>query len=340
LKFISAIAPRGRYISGRATTAAGLTATVVKDEFLGGWSLEAGVMVLANRGIACVDELEDMSEEDRSSMHEAMEQQTVTISKANVQATLRSETSVLAAANPKFGRFDVYQPLGKQINLDAALISRFDLIFPLKDVPERSRDEAIATHILLERRRGNVKAPVDQDFLKKYIAYARLHVQPELTEMAIDEIKKFYVDLRNMPSVSEDLVKPIPITARQLEALVRLAEANAKARLSKKVTRDDAKKAIGLLKYCLLSIGMDPETHTIDIDRISTGISASQKSKMILVREAILRLESRLGKLIPVEEIMRDLSEKTDQETVEDALLKLKTAGDIFEPKRGFIQRI
>jgi len=340
LKFMSSIAPKGRYISGRSTTAAGLTATVIKDEFLRGWSLEAGVMVLAHKGLAAIDELEDMDEKDRSAMHEAMEQQTVSISKANVQATLRSETSVLAAGNPKFGRFDLYQPIAQQINIDPALLTRFDLIFVLKDLPERSKDEAIATHILLERRRSAAKAPLDSEFLRKYIAYAKKHIQPELTDMAVDEIRKFYVDLRNTPNVSEDLVKPIPITARQLEALIRMAEANARARLSKKVTREDAKKATGLLKYCLMQVGFDYESNTIDIDKISTGITASQKSKIIMVREAILRMESRFGKLIPVEELAKELAEKVDPETVEDSILKLKTAGDIFEPKRGFIQRI
>jgi len=340
LKFISTIAPKGRYISGRSSTAAGLTAAVVKDEFLRGWSLEAGVMVLANKGIAAVDELEDMSEEDRSAMHEAMEQQTVTISKANIQATLRAETSVLAAANPKFGRFDLYQPISQQINIDPSLLTRFDLIFIMKDIPDRSKDEAIASHILLERKRANPKQLIETDFLRKYIAYAKQHIQPELTDMAVDEIKKFYVELRNMPSVSEDLVKPIPITARQLEALIRLSEAIAKIKLSKKVTREDAKRAIILFKYCLMNVGFDYESKTFDIDRISTGITASQKSKIIIVREAISRLGTRLGKLIPVEEIFKELSEKIDTETIDDALLKLKTSGDIFEPKKGFIQKI
>jgi replicative DNA helicase Mcm len=281
-----------------------------------------------------------MDEKDRSAMHEAMEQQTVSISKANVQATLRAETSVLAAGNPKFGRFDPYQPIAQQIEIDPALLTRFDLLFMMKDLPERVRDEAIANHIMLERRRTTAKVPLEPEFLRKYIAYSKQHTHPELTDMAVDEIKRFYVDLRNTPSVSEDLVKPIPITARQLEALIRLSEANARARLSKKVTREDAKKAITLLKYCLMQVGYDYESKSIDIDKISSGITASQKSKIIMVREAILRLESRLGKLIPVDEILRELSEKMDSEVIEDSLLKLKTAGDIFEPKRGFIQKI
>jgi replicative DNA helicase Mcm len=341
LKFISRISPKGRYVSGKAVTAAGLTATVVKDEFLKGWSLEAGTIVLSNKGLCAIDELEDMSEEDRSSMHEAMEQQTVTISKANVHATLKAETSILAAANPKFGRFDLYQPIHKQINVDAALLNRFDLIFILKDMPERNKDSAIASHVLMERQNPQeTKIPIDPILMKKYVAYAKQRVQPELTDKAVDEIKQFYVELRNMPTVGEDLVKPIPVTARQLEALIRLSEANAKARLSKKVTKEDAKKAIELLKYCLMQVGFDYETKSYDIDKISTGVSASQKSKIIFVREAISRLESRFGKLIPVEELEKELEGKFEREILEEIVDKLAMAGDIFKPKRGFIQRM
>ena len=341
LKSLAKIAPRGRYLSGKSVTAAGLTASVVKDEFLKGWSLEAGAMVLANKGLCAIDELEDMAEEDRSSMHEAMEQQTVSINKANVQATLKSETSVLAAANPKFGRFDPYQSIAQQINIDPALLNRFDLIFVLKDIPERGRDEAIASHVLMERQHvQETKISIDTAMIRKYAAYAKQRIFPELSDKAIDEIKHFYIELRNKPVISADLVKPIPITARQLEGLIRLAEANARARLSKKVTRDDAKKAIELLKFCLGQVGYDYESQQIDIDKISTGVTASQKSKIIYVREAISRLESRIGKLIPVEELDKELDGKLEKEIVEEIVDKLAMAGDIFKPKRGFIQRM
>ncbi|HTY44027.1 MAG TPA: minichromosome maintenance protein MCM, partial [Patescibacteria group bacterium] len=144
LNFIASISPKGRYVVGKSTSGAGLTATVVRDEYLRGWSLEAGAMVLANKGIVCIDELEKMDAQERSSMHEGMEQQTITISKANVQATLRSETSVLAAANPKFGRFDPYQSVAQQIDLPPTLINRFDIVFTLRDIPDRDKDEKIA----------------------------------------------------------------------------------------------------------------------------------------------------------------------------------------------------
>ncbi len=338
LKFIASIAPRGRYVVGKSATGAGLTATVVRDEFLRGWSLEAGAMVLSNKGIVCIDELEKMDPQDRTAMHEAMEQQTVTVSKANVQATLRAETSVLAAANPKLGRFDPYQPIAQQIDIPPTLLNRFDIIFALRDLPDRARDEAIATHVLLEHKREGIREVIDKTLFRKYIAYAKQRVFPKLTNEAIQEIKSFYVELRNAP-VAADVTRPIPISARQLEALVRLAEASARTRLSNKVTREDAKRAIELLKFSLMQVGYDYETKTFDIDRIATGIASSQRGKVILVREAIARLEDRLGKLIPVEELIKELEDKMTRADIEEALEKLKQIGDIFEPRKGHIQR-
>ncbi|MEM4703436.1 MAG: minichromosome maintenance protein MCM [Candidatus Pacearchaeota archaeon] len=340
LKFVSGIAPKGRYIVGKAATQAGITATVVRDEFLRGWALEAGAMVLANKGIACIDEMEKMTEQDRSAMHEAMEQQTVTISKANVQATLRAETSVLGAANPKFGRFDPYQPVAQQIEMTPTLINRFDLIFMLKDIPEKLKDEAIASHVLREHKGASIKPAIEPELLKKFIAYAKQKIFPELTEQAIEEIKKFYVELRNAPAISEDLIRPIPISARQLEALIRLSEASARARFSKKVTREDAKRAIQIMHFYLLQVGIDKETGSIDIDRIVTGIPASERSKLVLVRDALLRLESRLGKLIPLSELVQEIKEKIPEEEMDEIIDKLKRSGDIFEPKKGFVQRV
>lgn len=342
LKFVSTIAPKGRYVVGKAATQAGITATVVRDEFLRGWALEAGAMVLANHGVACIDEMEKMMEQDRSSMHEAMEQQTVTISKANVQAQLRAETSVLGAANPKFSRFDFYTPVAQQIEMAPTLINRFDLIFIMKDIPRRADDEAIATHILSEQGKTAARPPIEQEMLRKFIAYAKQKVFPELTEKAVDEIKRFYVELRNAPAISEDVAmqRPIPISARQLEALIRLSVASARARLSKKVTREDALRAIRIMNYYLLQVGMDKETGAIDIDRIVTGTPASERSKILIVREALIRLESRTGKLVPVEELRTELADKVNEQEFEDIIDRLKRSGDIFEPKRGFVQRI
>ncbi|MFA5061421.1 MAG: minichromosome maintenance protein MCM [Candidatus Pacearchaeota archaeon] len=340
LSFIAGVAPKARYVSGKSSTGAGLTATVVKDDLLKGWSLEAGAMVLANKGIVCIDEFDKMDEEDRSTMHEAMEQQTVTISKATVQATLRSQTSVLAAANPKFGRFDPTQSIPKQVNLAPSLISRFDAIFIMRDIPSKDRDESIALHVLREHKQEDLKQDViDKDLLRKYISYSKQRYNPVLTDEAVEEIKKFYVGLRNQPQLGGGASRPIPIGARQLEALVRLSEAHARMRLSKEVRKQDAREAIELVKSYLLQVGYDEETKTIDIDRIS-GNSASQRTKIAIVREMVEALENRIGKLIPFEELEKALKDKMKPEEIDEAVGKLLKSGDLFRPKRGYIQRM
>ncbi|MBS3073239.1 minichromosome maintenance protein MCM [Candidatus Pacearchaeota archaeon] len=341
LKFISSNAPKGRYVVGKSASKAGLTAAVVKDEILKSWSLEAGVMVLANKGIACIDEMEKMDEEDRSSMHEAMEQQTVTITKATIQATLRAETAVLGAANPKLGRFNIDEPISHQINMSPSLLNRFDLIFVLKDVPQKERDEMIASHVLMEH--GGEKHLVDiidSHLLRKYFAYAKQNIHPILTPQASQEIKDFYVNIRNPRGGASEDIKAIAISARQLEALIRLSEASAKARLSKKVTKEDARRAIKILHYCMLQVGFDAERGVFDIDRITTGITASERSKILTVKEILTKLESQKGKLIPIEDLIQELGNKITKEQLDEVLDKLKRDGDIFEPRRGFIQRV
>src|SRR3989344_1810175 len=264
----------------------------------------------------------------------------VSISKATIQARLRAETSILGAANPKFGRFDPYQTVAAQIDLPPALINRFDIIFIMKDLPDRSKDEAIAAHVLMESKEPKEKGAISRDLFKKYIAYARQRIKPQLTDEAIDEIKKFYVDLRNVPASigSEQATKPLPISARQLDGLVRLSESSAKLRLSNIVTRDDARMAIELMRYYLMKVGYDYETQTFDIDRIASGVSASQRGRVMAVKEALSKLEGRLGKLIPLEELKRELQGKINEKEIDESLERLARAGDIFYPRKGFVQ--
>ncbi len=341
LKRVSIVAPKSRYVSGKGASAAGLTASVVKDEFLRGYALEAGALVLTNRGICCIDELDKMTKEDTSAMHEALEQQTVSINKANISATLRAETTVLAAANPKFGRFDPYELIPKQIDLPSTLINRFDLIFPIRDLPNKAKDERTADFILqLHKESSGGKAELTTEFLKKYIAYAKQHINPALTDPALEEIKEYYVKMRTMGS-NEGGVQSIPISARQLEALIRLSEACARARLSDKVSKADAKRAIELVHFCLTQIGVDPETGKLDIDRITTGISASQRSHISEIKVIINELEGLIGKQIPVDDIIARAKDKgIDQEKTEEVLDKLKRAGDVFSPKVGTISKL
>lgn len=343
LKRIQKVAPKARFTSGKGATGAGLTASVVKDEFLGGWSLEAGTLVLANHGFAIIDEMDKMGKDDRSALHEALEQQTVSIAKANIQATLRCETTVLAAANPKFGRFDPYDLIANQIDMPPTLINRFDLIFPIKDIPNREKDEKTASFILsLHKNPESAISEIPSGILKKYFAYIRQKINPKMSDEAIEELKEYYISMRNSSSAEGGGVKSIPITARQLEGLVRLSEAAAKIRLSLIVTKQDAQKAIELTDYCLNQIAKDSETGQIDIDRLGSKITASQRSSIGIIKEIITTLESDLNlKIIPVENII-ELAEKKNigKEVVEDTLEKLRRSGDVFEPKRGFVQKL
>jgi len=340
LKRMSLVAPKARYVTGKGASGAGLSATVVKDEFLQGWSLEAGALVLANKGHCMIDELDKMAKEDGWAMHEALEQQTVTISKANIQATLRCETTVLAAANPKFGRFDPYETVANQIDLAPTLINRFDLIFPIKDIPDAKKDEKLAS-FMLELHQNNIETPpLTTEFLRKYIAYARKNIVPKLTDGAIEELKEYFIKMRASAGTGAS-ARVVPISARQLEGLVRLSEASAKLHLRDKVLKKDAKKAVELLDYCLRQVAMDEETGQIDIDRIATSMPASQRNKIITVKEIIADLENKVGKVVPIEDIVKGSQSKglTESE-IEDIIQKLKKSGDIFEPRHGFISRI
>ena len=341
LKRISIVAPKSRYVSGKGASAAGLTATVVKDEFLRGYALEAGALVLTNKGICCIDELDKMTKEDTSAMHEALEQQTISINKANISATLRAETTVLAAANPKSGRFDPYEPIPKQIELPSTLINRFDLIFPIRDLPNKAKDEKTADFILhLHQKSSGGAAEFRTDFLKKYIAYAKQNYNPVLTDEALEEIKEYYVKMRSTGD-EEGAYKAIPISARQLEALIRLSEASARIRLSSKVLKSDARRAIELVHFCLSEIGVDPETGKIDIDRITTGVTASQRGNIHVIKDIIKELEGLIGKQIPLDDVLLKAKEKgMDPEKAEDIVDALKKEGVIFTPRAGFISRI
>lgn len=341
LKRMSKVAPKARFTSGKGASAAGLTASVVKDEFLGGWSLEAGTLVLANQGFAIIDEMDKMTKEDRSALHEAMEQQTVSVSKANVQATLRCETTLLAAANPKFGRFDPYDLVANQINLPPTLINRFDLIFAVKDNPNKESDAKLAGFVLsLHKTPEKANAPIKSDLLRKYFMYIRSKSNPPLTDAAINKIKDYYVEMRNSGGEDENGIKSIPITARQLEALVRLSEAHAKLRLAKSVTKSDAEVAIELLNYSLNQIAKDHQTGLLDIDRMSSKITATQRSKISIIKELISMLEKD-SKQISVETLLIEAEKKgVDKNAAEEAITKLSRMGDIFEPKRGYIQKL
>ena len=281
-----------------------------------------------------------MSKDDTAAMHEALEGQTITISKANVQATLRAETTVLAAANPKLGRFDNFAPVATQIALPPTLINRFDLIFPIKDIPDKDKDERTAEFILSLHKKSSAKetADIETQLLRRYIAYARQKCHPILTDGAIEEIQKYYLTMRASGSTGN--VKNVPISARQLEALVRLSEAAAKLRLSDKVQKKDAKTAVRLVDYCLRQVALDETTGKIDIDKLATGIPASQRSKIMIIKELIAELENK-SKPVALQDVIDGAEEKgVSSSEAEEIIQKLRRMGDIFEPKKGFLSRI
>jgi replicative DNA helicase Mcm len=164
---------------------------------------------------------------------------------------------------------------------------------------------------------------IPRELFRKYVAYAKQKIIPFLSEEAAAEIRKFYVELRNKPVASESAMRPIPISARQLQALIRMSEASAKLRLSKKVSVEDARIAVDIMKYYLMQVGYDYESKTFDIDRVSGTFSSSQRNKILTVRDAIIQLESKLGKMIPVEEIEN-----------------VNAHGEIFKPRRGYVQKV
>jgi len=356
LTYMSKLAPRSVYASGKASSAAGLTAAAVRDEFgEGQWTLEAGALVLADMGIACIDEIDKMDETDRSALHQAMEQQEISVAKAGINATLKSRCALLAAANPKLGRFDEFLPLHEQINMPPALLSRFDLIFSIIDKPNRENDTDLATHILLTHKAGEVSENIvhskkskyktkdkeelmkivqptfTPEFLRKYVAYAKRNIYPVMTDEALEILRNYYVDFR---SSSEEAVT---FTPRQLEAFVRLSEASARIRLSEEVTADDAKRAIHIIDQYLRRVGLDRETGRIDIDIIATGISRSQHDRMRLIMDIIQRLcnESKDGNAVRGDIIQEAEIEGMESSKVEEALDRLKRNGQIYEPVHG-----
>jgi replicative DNA helicase Mcm len=340
LKLVPEIVPRGRYVSGKGVTGAGLTATVTKDEqFMGGWVLEAGALVLTNKGLLSIDEFEKMSPEDQVAMHEALEQGTISIAKASIVATLPAYTSVLAGGNPKFSRFDPYMPIVKQITIPDTLLTRFDLKFVLRDVPDSEQDKKIVDHVLRTRMDGfkESEPAISNNLIKKYVAYAKEHIKPVLGAETGKMLRKFYIQTRKKAEGTGG--GPVPITLRQFEALIRLSEASAKIQLRDEINREDAQRAIRLMRASLIQLGLEPETGMIDIDRAEgASTSSTERSKIRIVMDIINEL-SQKTKEIPVSELQK-AAKKEGLEDIDEVIEKLKREGMLFEPNPGYVQKV
>ncbi|EMA70272.1 LAGLIDADG family homing endonuclease [Halorubrum distributum] len=297
---------------------------------------------------------------DRSAMHEGLEQQKISVSKAGINATLKARCSLLGAANPKYGRFDQYEPIGEQIDLEPALISRFDLIFTVTDSPDPEHDSRLAKHIIKTNYAGELNtqreelasseftseqvaavteevAPeIDSELLRKYIAHAKRSCFPTMTDEAKDLIEEFYVDLR---SKGADEDAPVPVTARKLEAMVRLSEASARVRLSDTVEREDADRATDIIESCLKDIGVDPETGQFDADVVETGTSKSQRDRIKNIKGLIADIEEEYEEGAPVDEVLDRAGEiGMDRGKAEGEIEKLRTKGEVYEPKQGHLR--
>ncbi|MGC9123573.1 MAG: minichromosome maintenance protein MCM [Thermoplasmata archaeon] len=331
LRYIHNIAPKSIFTSGKGSSAAGLTAAATKDEMgEGRWTLEAGALVLADNGIAIIDEIDKMDDKDRSAMHEAMEQQTITVSKAGMNATLMARCSILAAANPKYGRFDISKPLADQINLPPTLLSRFDAIFTITDIPG-NKDEEIANKILEMRSNFEeeiVNDEIDDNIFRKYIAYARKNINPKISREASEILKDYFIKMRSLYNKT----KVVPITPRQLEALIRLTQASARVRLSKIATEEDARRAIRIIQQFLEQTALTEEG-IIDIDKAQSNLDHKTR-KVSEIIEDIIKSITETGRDAEINEIIKEASiEGIDEKTVRETISKLLASNNLFEPR-------
>lgn len=261
LKYVEQTFPRAVYTTGKGASAVGLTAAVTRDEH-GGFCLEGGAMVLADDGICLIDEFDKMNDQDRTSLHEAMEQQTISISKAGIVATLQARCAVVAVANPTEGRYDPQRTFSQNVNLSDPILSRFDMLCVLRDESDPVQDERLADHVICSHIRSHPEAnaeernkkpkvqqkashlePIDQDLLKKYIVYARQRIFPKMTDVDGGKLASFYAEMRAEAFRSGGA----PMTARHMDSLVRLAEASARLELRQHVNSKDIDNAIAIM---------------------------------------------------------------------------------------------
>ena len=334
LKFCARIAPRGLYTSGRGSTAAGLTAAVVRDAS-GIFMLEAGAVVLGDQGLVCIDEFDKMRPEDRSALHEVMEQQSASIAKGGIVATLNARTSILAAANPMFGKYDPFKNLTENVNLPIPLLTRFDLIFVVRDIPHKEKDRQIAQHILSQHGTSGTDTTslIDIDILTKYLAYAKQN-DPVLTKQAENKIMEFYLKMRSVEG--EDKEKMITITPRQLEGLIRLSTARARILLKNQVEEDDADRAIYLFNEMLKNAGIDVNTGKIDIG-VLQGRPRSEVSKLATFMEILKSLEGEPQSPVLEQTFVDELvkSEKFNEEEARNYIRRMVRDATIYESKPG-----
>ena len=344
------LSPRSVQASGKNTTSAGLTCAAVQTDFGdGGWTIEAGALVEATGGLCAIDEFDKVDEDDRQGANQAMAEGMITPAKAGIKnIELPARTKVIAAANPTYGRFDRYEPIGEQMDFDPTIFSRFDLIFTFSDQPDEEMDGELADHILethqdgAKRQRGEELTEsgesdpeIEPDLLRSYIAYAQQECTPVLSDEARERLREFYVDIR---SRGDDADSPVPTTARKLDALVRLAEASARLRLDDTVNVQDAERVIELVLDSLKQVGVDPETGQFDTDVVETGTTKSQRKRIKMVKNTIKELELEYEDGAPRDEVLDKVKDDYSRTKVIGDIDKMKEKGEAYEPNDGHIR--
>eukprot|EP00055_Hartaetosiga_balthica_P010535 m.45255 g.45255 ORF g.45255 m.45255 type:complete len:727 (+) comp7210_c0_seq2:40-2220(+) len=313
LKFAEQVAPIGVYTSGKGSSAAGLTASVIRDASSREFYLEGGAMVLADGGVVCIDEFDKMRESDRVAIHEAMEQQTISIAKAGITTMLNSRTSVLAAANSVFGRWDDTKEADENIEFQSTILSRFDLIFIVKDEHNHERDAMLARHVMRvhlyaqAQETSSSSVELEIPFLKKYIHYCKGACGPRLSDAAVEKLKNHFVQIRNEAhkQYKETGKRPaIPITVRQLEALIRISEALAKMRCASFASETDVDEAIRLFKVSTMSAALSGDLSGAE------GIADKHGMDLLLKIEKAIKRSFPIGSRVAEQRILERMSEK------------------------------